>query len=133
MIPLPPEIAQTFDSYPAAPRARLMQLRAAIFAEADACAAAPLTETLKSGEPAYLTEATKTGSTIRLAWKPKTPEDCLLLVNCRTSLIEQFRAVLPDDIAIEGKRALRIPATGDWPEDAIRACLRLALTYHKRR
>ena len=55
--------------------ARLMTLRALIFdvaAKTDGVGA--LDETLKWGEPAYLTRS-KSGSTIRLGWKASAPDE----------------------------------------------------------
>ena len=66
-----PRVAQVFDSYPPALRTRLLALRALIF---EVAASTPgvgeLEETLKWGEPAYLTTQSKSGSTVRIAWQP---------------------------------------------------------------
>src|SRR3990167_3950069 len=60
-----------WNAFPAPARACLENLRPLIHVTAaKPPAAGPLTETLKWGEPAFLTEATKSGTTIRLAWKP---------------------------------------------------------------
>ena len=57
----PPEVAAVYARYPEEPRARLMDTRALIFEEAQLCEAGVLTETLKWGEPAYLTEQSRVG------------------------------------------------------------------------
>ncbi len=102
-----------------------------ILEAAEISGAAPLTETLKWGEPAYLTEATRSGSTIRLGWKASRPADCALLVNCRTSLVETFKARHPAKFRFEGTRAVIFEAGASLPEEPLRDCLMLALTYHR--
>jgi hypothetical protein len=62
-------VAAAFSIFPAGVRARLLEVRELIFeTAADIKGVGPLTETLKWGEPAYLTQATGSGSTIRLGW-----------------------------------------------------------------
>ena len=65
---MPADVAAAFSGFPASVRARLLEVRDLIFETAVAIeGVGPLTETLKWGEPAYLTLATGSGSTIRLA------------------------------------------------------------------
>lgn len=90
----------------------------------------PLTETLKWGEPAFLTEQSKAGTTIRLAWKPKRAEVLQVLVHCQTPLIDEWRGRFPD-LQFDGNRAVLLPLGAPLPEDDLRICLRGALTYHK--
>nr|WP_246810730.1 DUF1801 domain-containing protein [Ensifer sp. ENS09] len=90
-----------------------------------------LTETFKWGEPAYLTEARKSGSTIRLGTTQSAPDKCAVLFNCKTTLVETFRAHFADDFAFEGSRALIVPATGALSREPLMLCLRAALTYHR--
>lgn len=128
---MPPEVADAFGAFPAPVRDRLLEVRRLIFATAaDTEGVGPLTETLKWGEPAYLTEATKSGTTVRLGWPKLSPESCAVLVHCRTSLVESFRARFADSFAFEGNRAILLPLTGPLPEGPLRACLAAALTYH---
>ncbi len=64
--PMPAGVAAAFSVFPDRVRARLLEVRDLIFeTAASAGGVGPLTETLKWGEPAYLTEATGSGSTIR--------------------------------------------------------------------
>ena len=61
--PLPREVSRAFDALAAPIGRRLLQVRALIFATAAAHEqVGRLTETLKWGEPAYLTEATGSGN-----------------------------------------------------------------------
>jgi len=64
---MPREVSRAFDALPASIGKRLLQVRALIFATAAAHDdVGRLAETLKWGEPAYLTDETGSGSTIRL-------------------------------------------------------------------
>ncbi len=69
---LPDTVASVVDAYPAAAQKQFHAIRTLIHQEADRLEAGPLTETLKWGEPSFLTEASKAGTTIRLAWKSKS-------------------------------------------------------------
>lgn len=119
---------------PPAPRRRLLAVRRLIFETAAASdGVGPLAETLKWGEPAYLTEATGSGSTVRLGWKPSRPDRCAVLFHCRTTLVDDFRALFPDALAFEGNRAIVLSPTGRLPARELAACIAIALTYHRRR
>ncbi|MHA1572057.1 MAG: DUF1801 domain-containing protein, partial [Alphaproteobacteria bacterium] len=62
-----PDVAAVFDAYPAALRRRLMALRQLIFETAALSeGVGPLTETLKWGQPSYLTQQSGSGTTIRI-------------------------------------------------------------------
>ena len=124
--PLPAEVAEVFGRYPAPAREGLLQLRALVLALAEERAAGPLTETLKWGAPAYLTQATKSGSTIRLGLLQGRPA---VFFNCNTTLVEGFRADFPDAFAYSGNRAL-LPGDGTG-DAALAICLGRALTYHR--
>ena len=91
----------------------------------------PLEETLKWGEPAYLTRASKSGSTIRMDWKSRNPNVCALYFNCQTDLVERFRTVFGDALGFEGNRAVLLPVSGPLPEVMLRSCIAAALTYHR--
>ncbi|MDH4442722.1 MAG: DUF1801 domain-containing protein [Rhizobium sp.] len=93
----------------------------------------PLTETLKWGEPAYLTEASRSGTTIRLGTIKRWPDDSAVLFNCKTSLVDMFRTVFAADFTFEGNRALVIPAHRALPRAPLMVCLSTALTYHRQK
>ena len=72
-----PEVAAVLRSYPKAQRDKMLEIRALLFATArETEGVGALEETLKWGEPAYLTSETGSGSTIRIAWKEKAPDRC---------------------------------------------------------
>ena len=74
-IPINPKVSAVFDSYPQNVRTRLFFLRQLIFDEAASIEGIKeIEETLKWGEPSYLTPKSKSGSTIRIAWKESQEE-----------------------------------------------------------
>ncbi len=134
MTPAMPEaVAAAFATYPDTVRQRLLDIRALIFRTAPTLdGVGPLEETLKWGEPAYLTTASKSGTTIRLGWPKSSPQHCAVYVNCQTSLIEQFRTQFSDVFTFEGNRALWLDPEAPLPETPLSLCLAAALTYHRR-
>jgi hypothetical protein len=128
---LPREVSRAFDAFPLPVRRRLLDVRKLIFATAKAHDddVGPLTETLKWGEPAYLTDATGSGSTIRLG-RLKDSDHAAILFNCRTTLVDTFRERFPDQLEYRQTRALLLPVAGKLPKRELAVCLSLALTYH---
>ena len=132
--PMPADVAAVFAGFPERVRRRLLEVRGLIFGTAaDIEGVGPLTETLKWGEPAYLTGATGSGSTIRLGWFRSSERNCAVLFNCRTTLIDTFRSQFPDVFAYEKNRAILLSDREPLPQAPLSACLEMALTYHRRR
>jgi Domain of unknown function (DU1801) len=132
--PAPAEVAAVFSTFPASVRATLLQVRELIFETAAHIeGVGALTEMLKWGEPAYLTEATGSGSTIRLGWFRSADRECAVLFNCRTTLVDDFRSQFPEVFAYEKNRALLLASGKKLPEAPLTTCLGMALTYHRRR
>jgi hypothetical protein len=127
-------VAQTFAAYPPDLRRRLMLLRGLIL---DTAAATPgvgeIEETLKWGEPAYLTSASKSGSTLRLGPVKSSPSQYALYFNCKTTLVDTFRTLFPRELRYEGNRAIVLDAADALPRDALAFCIQAALTYHRRK
>lgn len=132
--PMPAEVAAAFSAFPERVRARLLEVRNLIFETAAASeSVGPLTETLKWGEPAYLTVATRSGTTIRLGWVRSSERKCAVLFNCRTTLVDDFREQFPDVFVYEKNRAILLDANKPLPRVPLSTCLGMALTYHRRR
>jgi hypothetical protein len=132
--PMPAGVSAAFSVFPDHVRARLLEARDLIFeTAANIEGVGPLTETLKWGEPAYLTEATRSGSTIRLGWFRSSERGCALLFNCRTTLVDDFRERFPGVFAYEKNRAILLDAREPLPKAPLSVCLGMALTYHRRR
>lgn len=128
--PLPREVNRAFGALPAPIGKRLLQVRALVFAiAAKHDEVGQLTETLKWGEPAYLTDESGSGSTIRLG-RLKDSEHAAILFNCKTTLIDTFRERFPDQFEYRQTRALLLPVEGTLPKRELSVCLSLALTYH---
>ena len=126
-------VAAVFRAYPAALRARLMALRETMF---EVAAATPgvgrLTETLKWGQPSYLTEETGAGSTVRLD-KLRSGDGYAVYFHCQSGLVGQFRELYADKLAFEGERAILLDGGARVPERELRHCIALALTHHLRK
>ena len=127
---MPEPVRCAFEAVPAPVGARWRQLRTLILETAARTPdAGALTETLKWGEPAYLTEATRSGTPVRLGWKAATPDTVKLLVHCQTSLVRQWRDLYGGAIRFEGNRAILAGLTGPLPAEALAHCIAMALTY----
>ncbi len=126
----PVDVAQAFARVPEQPRRRLFEMRELILDAADATGTAPLTETLKWGQPAYL-PARKHGTTARLGWSASDPDRCRLFVHCQTDLVARFRQVFPTEFGYEGNRAILVPATDTFPAAAFQQIAASILTYHR--
>lgn len=129
MTKMSPEVAAAFAAFPAKPRARLLTLRGIVLDAAQRAEAGAVEETLKWGEPAY---RTKDGSTVRLGWKAKAPDEVAMYFICTTNLLEQFRSLYPDSFRFGGNRALLFDLTSRLPLAALRHCIALALTYRRK-
>ena len=123
--PVPPQVQAAFEAMPKAAAQRLMAVRKMIYQAAEEAGVGPLTETLKWGEPAYLTEATKAGSTIRLGTSGERPA---AFFNCNTTLVDGFREDFGTALELQGNRAVVLEGAD---EAALGICLHRALTYHR--
>ena len=123
------DVARRFDSYPGDIRQKLLELRRLILDVAyELPDVAELEETLKWGEPSYLT---KGGSTIRIGWKASRPEHYAMYLNCNTKLIDTFRQIYADKLIFEGNRAIIFHQADKVPRDALKHCTEMALRYHE--
>jgi hypothetical protein len=128
-----PAVAAVFKAYPVALRKRLLALRGLVFdVAASTEGVGALTETLKWGQPSYLTEETRSGTTVRID-RLKTGEGYAIYFHCQSGLVTKFRALYPDAFRFEGKRALVFDAAERLPLRALRHCIALALTHHLRK
>ncbi len=124
-----PRVKAVFAAYPAKARKRMHALRSLVLQTARETEGVDmLEETLKWGEPSYLA---KKGSTLRMDWKAKKPDQFALYFKCTSSLVESFKAVYGNAFQYEGNRALIFGIDAPLPEAALKPCIRAALTYHK--
>jgi hypothetical protein len=127
-------VEQAFNALPPKAQRGLRALRALIFeVAAGNDAIGRVEETLKWGQPSYLTPETGSGSTIRLGVPKSADHDYALFVHCQTDLTEQFETNYPGEFDYEGTRALLFKADTPIQAEALRHCIGLALTYHSRK
>ncbi|MFT5261048.1 MAG: hypothetical protein ACI9J2_002070 [Saprospiraceae bacterium] len=118
-------IRQVFDTYPDHIRQPLSLVRSAVFEVAQSLDI-ELTETLKWGQPGYLT-----GSTLRLGWSPRAPNECALYFHCQSSLVESFREIYRGVFGFQGNRVVTFKAAGELPMREIKGRISLARRYHQ--
>ena len=110
---------------------RLTVLRQLIIdTAAEIPAVGPLEETLKWSEPAFLTSATQSGTTIRINRHKGQDDLYALYVHCQTDLADRYRQLYGDELEIDGNRAIVFRVNEELPVEAVRHCISLALTYH---
>ena len=125
-----PAVEAVFGAYPRPVRTKLLTLRRLIFDTARTTAGVgPLQETLKWGQPSYLTSETKSGSTIRIDQVKPGADRYAVYFHCQTDLVETFRELYPE-LRYGGNRSILLDLKEKLPEAALRHCVALALTYH---
>ena len=127
------DVQSVFKAYPPALRTKLMALRELVFDTAAGTeGVGPLTETLKWGQPSYLTEETGSGTTVRID-RLKAADGYAVYFHCQSGLLGQFRELYPETFRYEGKRAIVFAAGDRIPARELRHCLALAFTHHSRK
>ena len=131
-----PAVAAVFAGYPKRVQAKLLALRKLIIeTAAKTPGVGALDETLKWGQPSYLTNETRSGSTIRIDRVKLVAGDdterYALYVHCQTTLVATFRALYRDELSFGGNRSILLDADQPLPKAALRHCIALALTYHR--
>ncbi len=129
---MPEAVAEVFNTYPDELRSRLVRLRQLILDTADGLeGVGPIEETLKWGQPSFLTSETGAGSTIRIAPAgPKSTHDYGVYFICSTNLVSSFQTMFGDLFEYEKNRALLFHLNDALPTDELSVCIAMALTYH---
>ncbi len=123
-------VEAVFVAYPKPVKAKLLVLRRLILDTAKTTKGVGLVEeTLKWGQPSYLTLETKSGSTIRIDQVKAEAGQYAVYFHCQTKLVETFRELYPE-LRYGGNRCILLNANDKAPEAALRHCVALALTYH---
>ncbi|TMM56971.1 DUF1801 domain-containing protein [Maribacter algarum] len=122
-----PSVELKFKGYPKEIKSKLDYLRNLILEVASESNIEELEETLKWGEPSYLA---KKGSTLRMDWKTKTPNQYAMYFKCTSKLIETIRKVYGDTFKYEKNRAILFSLEDKVPKEELKECIRLALNYH---
>ena len=123
-----PAVDIKFDSYPKEIRPKMDFLRKLVFEVArENGTILELEETLKWGEPSYLA---KKGSTLRMDWKAKKPDQYAMYFKCTSKLVETIREVYGDTFKYEKNRAILFNLNDKVPKKELKECIELALIYH---
>ena len=128
-------VSEVFENYPDTVSKNLLFLRQLIFETASEIDVNDLEETLKWGEPSYLT---KNGSTVRISWRKSFPNEYGIFFNCKTTLVDTFKEIYRDQFKFEGHRAIlfKLSDSDDTnnsdkiPVEELKHCIALSLTYH---
>jgi len=129
-----PAVDAVFKAYPKILRGRLLALRRLILETAATTeGVGVLQETLKWGQPSYLTPASRSGSTIRIGEVKDNTSQYAMYVHCQTDLVATFRELYPKELNFGGNRSIIFDVDDELPDAALRHCVALALTYHKPR
>jgi hypothetical protein len=125
-----PRVAAVFEAYSPAIRKKLLALRKLILETAAKTeGVGELEETLKWGQPSYLTSDTKSGSTIRIDAIKGSETGYAAYFICHTNLVETFRELYEPRLRFEGNRGIRLDAGQPLPTKELSHCVALALTY----
>ncbi len=132
--PPKPDTLAVLESCPPTIRNQIDTLRNLIFEIAVSLpCVGKLTETLKWGQLSYLTNETKSGTTIRLGWDTKTFNSVSLFVHCQTTLVAEWQTLFGDELTFINNREIRLPAQAPLPVKPLEQCISMALTYHSRK
>ncbi len=124
-------VEEVFNAYPNRLREKLMLLRQMIFDTASETKGVDeLEETLKWGQPSYLTTRSKSGSTIRIDSIKSDDQKYAIYFNCKTTLVDTFREIYPDQFHFEGNRTIIFDLNNEIPISELSDCIAIALTYH---
>ncbi|MEM6804878.1 MAG: DUF1801 domain-containing protein [Bacteroidota bacterium] len=123
-----PKVASIFKQYPKEAREKILILRKLILEVADEIGIHSLEEALKWGEPSYLA---KKGSTLRIDWKEKKPNQYAMYFKCTSKLVPSFKKVFGDIFTYEGDRAIVFGMEEELPEKELKDCISVTFTYHK--
>jgi hypothetical protein len=126
-----PEVYAVFQDYPQEIKIKLLSLRQMIFDVArNINKVGELEETLKWGQPSYLTSESKSGTTIRIDRVKSDKYDYAMYFNCQTSLVYTFREIFGDEFRYEGNRAILFRLKDKISTQKLKLCISMALTYH---
>lgn len=128
------KIKAAFAKHPANVRVGLEALRKLVIETAGRTpGVGPITEDLRWGQPSFLTQATGSGSTIRIDGLRNSPDRFAIYFHCQSGLVEQFRELYADQLTFAGNRAIEFRVGEKLPKAELSHCIALALTHHLRK
>lgn len=122
-----PKVNEIFTNYPEIVREKMQYMRSLVIETAEEEGLDELEETLRWGEPSFVT---KNGSTLRMDWKEKTPHQYAMYFQCTSRLVGTFRMVFEHKFQYEGTRAIVFQLNQKIPELELKECIKASLTYH---
>lgn len=123
-----PKVDEIFTNYPDFVKNKMQQLRELVIKTAEEIEGiSNLEETLKWGEPSFVT---KNGSTLRIDWKEKTPNQYAMYFQCTSRLVDTFRLIFGNKFQYEGNRAIIFQINQKIPKEALKECIKATLNYH---
>lgn len=125
-----PEVKEVFQNYPSEVKHKMHEIRELIIQVAQETEEIQaLQETLKWGEPSYIS---KLGSTLRIDWKEKNPNNYSIYFKCTSKLVPSFKSVYGDVFNYEKNRAIIFNINEELPDKVkLKECIKAALLYHK--
>ena len=125
------EVAAIFDAYPKEVKPKLMFLRQLIFNVASRTdGVGELEETLKWGQPSYLTTKTKSGSLVRIDQIKSQEGKYAMYFHCQTTLVDTFKEMYRGVFEFGGNRSIIFSEEDTVPVEELSHCISMALTYH---
>jgi hypothetical protein len=128
------EFSKAIAPYTPQVRTRLKELRQVVLdTAAQTAGVGRIEETLKWGQPSFLTPETKSGSTIRIDGLRNDPEKYAMYFHCQSGLVDLFKERYGKALTSEGNRALIFDVKEKLPTEILSHCISLALTHHLRK
>ncbi|HSI76291.1 MAG TPA: DUF1801 domain-containing protein [Lunatimonas sp.] len=129
ILKIAPKIDEIFLNYPDSVRDTMQYLKELVIETAEETVGIDEMEiTLKWGEPSFVT---KNGSTLRMDWKERAPDQYAMYFQCTTRLVETFRMIFGPMFQFEGNRAIVFQPNQQIPVSELRECIKATLTYHR--
>ncbi len=124
-----PLVKQTFTTYPNEIMDKIHSIRQLIIATATEFPdVKKLEESLKWSEPSYRSNI---GSTLRLSWSPKRPNQYGMYYQCTSLLGSTFTEVFKNVFTFDGTRGIIFKPGEEIPVAELRICIQCGLRYHK--
>jgi len=124
-------VQQVYDGYEGVVGERLRELRTIVLdVAAQTNGVGEVEECLKWGQPSFVTKRPKSGSTVRIDAIKDEPNHVAMYFICTTTLMDDFRVMYPDTFDYRGNRALVFDVNEAFPDNELRHCIAMALTYN---
>lgn len=123
------QVEEVFNKYPEEIQVKMRFLRQLVLQVAhELDEISEIEETLKWGEPSYLTPH---GSTLRMDWKEKTPHQYQMYFKCTSRLVDTFKIIFGNIFTYDGSRAIVFRIDEEVPVKPLIKCITATLLYHK--